>query len=285
MLTWTAAGPGQTAAREASRNLPRESFWTSDPSDLSDVVRVPSAEAFQSSSSSPSSAPASQMPSAADGRARAWLAFALAAAEADPAPLAPVGRQFAAAASALAAARPYAVALADVAVMHLFAELPPVGDEARLLQALNGTLVGPPPRLSEAPPPVLQGPPKASTARGTCSWANARRPFCLCAGSQVGLAATATAGRDGAPPECLGLGLVRAVDPAAKVLYVLTDVGAEELERVGALWVGRLQLPAALLQNGEYHSPYLCRHAISAEGSGAAQIKARNNLLRGRDRV
>ena len=244
---------------------------------------MPSAEAFQSSSSSPSSAPASQRPSAADGRARAWLAFALAAAEAAPAPLAPVGRQFAAAASALAAARPYAVALADVAVVHLFAELPPAGDEARLLQALNGTLVGPPPRPSR---PRYAGSlvQKASTARVTCSRADARRPLRLCAGPQVGLAATATAGRDGAPPECLGLGLVRAVDPAAKVLYVLTDVAAEELERVGALQVGRLQLPAALLQNGEYHSPYLCRHAISAEGSGAAQIKARNNLLRGRDR-
>lgn len=82
----------------------------------------------------------------------------------------------------------------------------------------------------------------------------------------------------------MGLGLVRAVDMAQRVLYVLSPVAPELLERVDVLEVagGRLELPAQLLQAGDVASPYLAMAAccLSAEAAGAVPQRSRNNLLR-----
>lgn len=64
-------------------------------------------------------------------------------------------------------------------------------------------------------------------------------------GSIVGLAAAqpepAGAGvvssADGAPLQCLGVGIVRAVDASKQLLYILTDVPADDLENVRILQV------------------------------------------------
>lgn len=79
---------------------------------------------------------------------------------------------------------------------------------------------------------------------------------------------------------CLGLGLVRAADAAAGRLLILTAVPEEELESVSVLQLGRLELPASLLQTAAHLSPYLCLHSLSSTGTGAGAIKSRNNLLR-----
>ncbi len=97
-------------------------------------------------------------------------------------------------------------------------------------------------------------------------------------GAIVGLCGSAEA--PDAPAPCLGLGIVRAADGGAGRLLLLTPLGAEELEGVAALEVGRLELPTVLLQTARLQSPYLALHSLSAAGTGAGAIKSRNNLLR-----
>lgn len=105
-------------------------------------------------------------------------------------------------------------------------------------------------------------------------------------GAVVGLAEAAggSAGEPGrglaGPPWCLGTGLVRGVDGEGGVLYLLTALPLARLQRVGTLLRGRIELPAALLQAPGLVSPYLSRFCIPAEGTGAAAMKSRGNLLR-----
>ena len=98
--------------------------------------------------------------------------------------------------------------------------------------------------------------------------------------SLVGLLGEPPAAGGAAP--CLGLALVRAVDPAAggRVL-LLSPCGDAEVEAgVRSLALGRLALPPALLQGGGFHSPYLALGSIQAVGSGSAAMRSRNNLQR-----
>ena len=85
----------------------------------------------------------------------------------------------------------------------------------------------------------------------------------------------------GAPP-CLGLALVRAVDPAAggRVLLLTPCEDAKVEAGVRSLALGRLALPPALLHGGGFHSPYLALGSVQAEGSGSAAMRSRNNLHR-----
>jgi len=49
------------------------------------------------------------------------------------------------------------------------------------------------------------------------------------------------------------------------------------------LWqVGKLELPLALLQTSTFLSPYISVWSITADGTGAGVMKARNTLLRNR---
>jgi polynucleotide 5'-hydroxyl-kinase GRC3/NOL9 len=110
-------------------------------------------------------------------------------------------------------------------------------------------------------------------------------------GAVVGLAAAAAAPSDGdneavaaaasqQPRECLGLGLVRAVDARRQALYLLTDVPAEQLSRVEVLTLGKLELPDRLLEGRGAASPYQGLFCLTSTATGAGQIKSRNNLLR-----
>ncbi len=79
---------------------------------------------------------------------------------------------------------------------------------------------------------------------------------------------------------CLGLGIVRAADASSRLLHILTDTPPEQLESVTLLQLGRLELPASLLQTGAHMAPYLALHSLSSAGTGAGAIRSRNNLLR-----
>ncbi|KAK9860421.1 hypothetical protein WJX84_005725 [Apatococcus fuscideae] len=79
---------------------------------------------------------------------------------------------------------------------------------------------------------------------------------------------------------CLGMGIVRGVDMAQQLLYLLTPLSQAHLERVTRLQVGRLDLPPQLLHAGNLMSPYLATWCISTEGTGAGAIKSRNSLPR-----
>ena len=82
------------------------------------------------------------------------------------------------------------------------------------------------------------------------------------------------------PAPCLGLGIVRAVDARRRLLYVLTPLPEERLQAVAALQLGRLELPARLLQTGAVMAPHMALFCMSSIGTGAGAIKSRNNLLR-----
>jgi hypothetical protein len=210
----------------------------------------------------PPEASASQAPqrrNAADARALLWVAWAHAACRDDDdaahaaaadarwaALLSPDGAgeaaTFSSVAGALSCARPFAVPCASLRVTALHASVAP-HDALRLL---NGALVALLPRDDEA-----------------------------------------EAQRHGAPhipaaaPRCLGVALVRSVDAAAGVLYLLTPVPAARAAAAVALAVGKLELPPALLSAPLQSAPYVTPWALPPDGSGGAAMRSRNNLLRG----
>lgn len=86
----------------------------------------------------------------------------------------------------------------------------------------------------------------------------------------------------GRPPPslCLGVGLVRAVDPVAHELLVLSTLSPRLLRRVRCLQVGKLELPAGLLAAHRKAAPHLAHAVLAAEGSAGAPIKSRGNVMR-----
>eukprot|EP00966_Prymnesium_polylepis_P102581 2376371-Prymnesium_polylepis.1 len=127
--------------------------------------------------------------------------------------------------------------------------------DAELLELLNGRIVG-----------LLRLPPGVAIADGAASAAVADG----CRGMLL-------------PPsgcECEGLGIVRSVDPASGMLYVLTPARHERVARVDALALGALELPMAMLLPTAYTgpSPYVTAEAVRS--AGAAAMHSRNNIVR-----
>lgn len=102
--------------------------------------------------------------------------------------------------------------------------------------------------------------------------------------------------------QCCGAALVRSVDVAKGLLYIIPPPGGSFASPTGAwapgggcggangaregatprvLLVGRLELPPALLRPDGLCSPYLAAHAIAGEGTGGGAMRSRNNLQRG----
>ncbi|KAL1495969.1 hypothetical protein AB1Y20_014610 [Prymnesium parvum] len=89
--------------------------------------------------------------------------------------------------------------------------------------------------------------------------------------------------RSGAPTEecaCEGLAIVRSVDAAAGLLYLLTPVAEERMVGIDALALGALELPVAMLLPTACTgpSPYITADALRSAGAGAMQ--SRNNIVR-----
>eukprot|EP00884_Botryococcus_braunii_P005046 jgi/Botrbrau1/14542/Bobra.0212s0009.1 len=153
---------------------------------------------------------------------------------------------FAAVATGLVHERPFQIRRSDIQISILHSWVHP----SEQLRAVNGALVG-----------LLRCPEHASPRKEHDA---------------------AVGGRDAEDqlPQCLGIGIVRSVDVSRGLLYILTPILGEELEEVGMLQLGRLELPAQLLQAGPFTSPYLRESLISAEGTGAGIARSRNNLIR-----
>lgn len=64
-------------------------------------------------------------------------------------------------------------------------------------------------------------------------------------------------------PQCVGLGLVRAIDPSKGMLYIITPVPQQTLEDVDLLLQGFIQIPTCFLKVPGYISPYMSRNVIS----------------------
>ncbi|CAN8256676.1 unnamed protein product [Cochlearia groenlandica] len=65
-------------------------------------------------------------------------------------------------------------------------------------------------------------------------------------------------------PSCVGLGIVRGIDTEKRVLYVITPVPENVVEKVDLLLQGYIQLPTCLLEVKDYRSPYLSPYVLSS---------------------
>ena len=86
--------------------------------------------------------------------------------------------------------------------------------------------------------------------------------------------------------ECVGLGLIRAIDPDQCVYYIVTPLPLEQLARVNTILKGNVELPTtALIDGGVVHAPYLCSNSLTMadHGSGITPMaKKRPDLPRRR---
>ncbi|VVB14018.1 unnamed protein product [Arabis nemorensis] len=60
------------------------------------------------------------------------------------------------------------------------------------------------------------------------------------------------------------VGIVRGIDTERGILYVITPVPENVVERVGLLLQGCIQLPTCLLEVKDYRSPYLSPHVLAS---------------------
>ncbi|ONK80878.1 uncharacterized protein A4U43_C01F22770 [Asparagus officinalis] len=86
----------------------------------------------------------------------------------------------------------------------------------------------------------------------------------------VGLAASSLEPRmnGSCTPWCFGLGIVRGVDVRRDLLYVITPVPCQSLEKIDLLLLGYIEIPIGFLQAGGLVSPYMSTnvmHKLSAK--------------------
>jgi polynucleotide 5'-hydroxyl-kinase GRC3/NOL9 len=65
-------------------------------------------------------------------------------------------------------------------------------------------------------------------------------------------------------PSCVGLGIVRGIDTERGILYVITPVPENLVEKVDLLLQGYIQLPTCLLEVKDYRSPYLSANVLAS---------------------
>ncbi|KAJ4883053.1 Polynucleotide 5'-hydroxyl-kinase NOL9 [Raphanus sativus] len=65
-------------------------------------------------------------------------------------------------------------------------------------------------------------------------------------------------------PLCVGLGIVRGIDTERGILYVITPVAENVVEKVDLLWQGYIEIPTSLLGVKDYRSPYLSPYVLAS---------------------
>ncbi|XP_047336602.1 polynucleotide 5'-hydroxyl-kinase NOL9 [Impatiens glandulifera] len=63
-------------------------------------------------------------------------------------------------------------------------------------------------------------------------------------------------------PQCVGLGIVRSIDTSRRLLYIITPVLPNILEKVDLLLQGHIQIPTCLLQVKGCISPYMSANVL-----------------------
>ncbi|GLI68858.1 hypothetical protein VaNZ11_013403 [Volvox africanus] len=220
---------------------------------------------------------------AVESRALAWHAWAKRVVGAEPAWGSYESEDFWHNAGELAALAPWCISLDDVHVQLLGGSLAP----QQIGRLLNGAVVG---LLATSPPPRQASrtrQPAAAAAGGAAStsmaWWDLDAATASAAAAAYPRGRISYIGASSTPPPllpCVGLGIVRAVDMASRVAYVLTDADADVLECVGVFVVGRLELPGSLVVGGGVAWPYQQLFGLVAEATGAKSGKARKNLSR-----
>ncbi|CAH0473958.1 unnamed protein product [Peronospora belbahrii] len=83
---------------------------------------------------------------------------------------------------------------------------------------------------------------------------------------------------------CLGIGIIRALDPKKRQLFLLSPLSLSVLQRVNLLVHSNISLDSIMLSIDEsVQAPYIVTDIISSEGSGSAVMQSRYNLKRKRD--
>ncbi|XP_078164327.1 pre-mRNA cleavage complex II protein family isoform X2 [Carex rostrata] len=79
----------------------------------------------------------------------------------------------------------------------------------------------------------------------------------------VGLAVSSVGpARANSYPWCIGLGIVRGIDVSRGLLYVITPVPVQSLQKVDILLQGLIEIPTSLLQVRGCISPYMCTNVV-----------------------
>ncbi|XP_033123660.1 polynucleotide 5'-hydroxyl-kinase NOL9-like [Anneissia japonica] len=80
--------------------------------------------------------------------------------------------------------------------------------------------------------------------------------------------------------ECIGIGVIRGIDPVNEVFYILTPVAEQQLHNVNLLMGGTIPVPKQLLEQGQGDDvPYTKQHSTFRE-TGSAPLRPRKNLKR-----
>lgn len=83
---------------------------------------------------------------------------------------------------------------------------------------------------------------------------------------------------------CVGIGLVRAVDPVNRLLYIVSPLPFDTISRVSLIIRGNLELEAS--KEHQIHGrniPFRVTGFLCDEGSGSAVMKSRHNIKRKRE--
>ena len=81
--------------------------------------------------------------------------------------------------------------------------------------------------------------------------------------------------------ECVGLGLIRAIDQAAGLFFVLTPVPLDQLMRVDLFIKGRTETPVILLGDDPALAvPYLAADVLSRPEGGGSHTPRKNIMRR-----
>ena len=191
---------------------------------------------------------------------------------------------------------PYRVSWSRVALAVLGGGVAVAPDQ--ILRALNGAVVGlcAHPELGSLP--VVRAP-VVVAASGAARAASARKSAVVDAGDN-------TSGSGPEPPlvvdgricdasgasaatallsDCVGLGIIRSIDPSTGHLYIITPVPLERLRLVNLIVRGETSLPPSLLfdPSAVVTTPYATFSELSGRiGAGSAAMKGRGNVKRRR---
>lgn len=83
---------------------------------------------------------------------------------------------------------------------------------------------------------------------------------------------------------CLGVGLIRAVDVAQRLFFIVSPLSLSVISRVNLLVRGNFPLASLVVDVVDpVQAPYVVTDVLASEGTGAAVMQSRNNLKRKRD--
>jgi hypothetical protein len=86
--------------------------------------------------------------------------------------------------------------------------------------------------------------------------------------------------------DCIGVGMIRALNTRSQMLYIIAPLSPSQLEKVDCLLVRDVQMNPPLNFKSTVagglvsSSPYVCSNGLATEGTGARAIRSRNNILR-----